>query len=324
MKRRTFSAAALGSLLSFTTGLHAQGKWPNRPVRLVVPFAPGGGVDIAARVIAEKLKDSWGHAVFIDNRPGANTLIAAQAVLAAPRDGYTLLLTNVVTFYLPAVNAAAKIRPFEDFAPIGELNVDQLVLLTPASVGTNRLSQIVDMARQDPKSFSFGTYGYGTVAHLVLLELNKHRSLDLAHVPYRGTAPMIQAMLGGEVKLGVSNYATAKPFIESGKLRAVAVTGTSRSPFMPDVPTLTQAGVPGFDSPQWTGLFAPSGVPKGLLQQMAQDVTAVIHNESTVKRFAEMFTVPGTRVLDEFGKVVERDAKWQGDLSQTHGIKMSD
>ncbi|MES2631373.1 MAG: tripartite tricarboxylate transporter substrate binding protein [Pseudomonadota bacterium] len=323
LTRRQLSIALLAATGCLQSTAFAQTKWPDRPVRIVVPFAAGGGVDIAARLVADKLRERWNQSVVIDNKPGANTLIAATAVLGAPKDGYTLLMTNSNTFFLPAVNASVKMRPLEDFVPIAEVSVDQLVVVAPTSL-TGKLPQIIEMARKDPKAFPFGTYGYGTMAHLLLIEVNKGNGLDLAHVPYRGTAPMVQAMLAGDVKLGVSNYGTAKSFIEAGKLRPVAVFGQSRSPFMPDVPTLGESGVPGFEASQWIGLFAPAGTPKDLVQRMAQDVTAVLKNEATVKRLGEMFTVPGTRVMDDFGKLVERDARNQGGMSQAAGIKMGD
>lgn len=323
LNRRQASIALFATSSLLSVGTQAQPKWPDRTVRILVPFAAGGGVDIAARLVADKLRERWGQSVVIDNRPGANSLIAAQAVLAAPKDGYTLLMTNVNTFVLPAVNPNVKIRPLEDFMPIAEINVDQLVVVVPSSV-QGQLPQILAAAQKDPKSFAFGTYGYGTLAHLLLIEINKTRSLDLPHIPYRGTAPLVQSMLAGDVKLGVSNFGTAKPFLESGRLRAVAVYGASRSPFMPTVPTLAESGVAGFDGFQWIGLFAANGTSKNLVQRISGDVSAVLKDESLVMRLADMFTQPGTRVLDDFGKFVERDAGIQGRMSQAAGIRMGD
>lgn len=299
-----------------------QGKWPERPVRFIVPFAAGGGVDIASRVVADKLKDRWGQPVIIDNKPGANTLIAAQSVLSSPKDGYTLLVTNAATFYLPAVNPTVKMRPLEDFVSVAELNLEQLVLVASSNVPASKVSEIAALARANPKSYSFGTYGYGTVAHLVLLEINRSSQLEMTHVPFRGTAPVMQALLSGDIALGVSNYATAKPFIDSGKLKPIAVTGQTRSPFMPDVPTLGESGVSGFGWPQWIGVFAPTGTPQPIMERIAKDVAAVLQDRAVVNRLAEMFTLPGTRTLKDFAKVVEDNAKLQGGMSQRFGIQM--
>jgi len=323
--RRSFIAAALGGALLLTQGgAMAQTSWPERPVRFIVPFAPGGGVDIAARLIGEHLQKHWQQPVIIENRPGANTLIAAQAVQSAAKDGYTLLITNAPTFYLPAVNPSVTLRPLEEFVPIAELTVDQLVVIAPASLKANTLNDVLELAKKDPKSFAYGSYGYGTVAHLLLHEINTTRGLDLVHIPYRGTAPLIQAMLAGDVNLGVTNYGTAKPFIESGKLQPLAVMGTPRSPFMPDVPTLSEEGVTRFETYQWVGVFAPAGVPNELIQKISKDIQTVIHSEPVTKRLADFFTRPGTKHTDEFRALVERDAKVQGGMSQAAGIRMGD
>lgn len=324
LNRRQILGLVCAAAASTAAVASDQGAWPDKPVRFVVSFAAGGGVDLASRVVADKLKDRWGQPVVIDNKPGANTLIAAQTVLSAPRDGYTLLVTNVATFYLPAVNPNVKMRPLEEFVPVAELNAEQLVLVAPSNVPATKLPQIIELAKKDPKSYAVGSYGYGTLAHLVLLEMNRANQMELTHVPYRGTAPMMQALLSGDVKLGLSNYATAKSFIDAGKLKPIAVTGQARSPFMPDVPTLAESGVSGFDWPSWIGVFAPAGTPKEVVQRIAKDMAAVLKMNSTASRLGEMYTVPGTRILGDFAKVVERSAKAQGDMSQSFGIRMGE
>ncbi len=310
--------------LAFACASHAQADWPGRAVRLVVPFPAGGGIDIAARQIADRLRERWSQPVIVENRPGANSLLAVQAVLGAPRDGYTLLVTNPITFYLPDVSPTTKIRPLDEFVAVAQLSSEQLALVVTADAPAGGLAAALDAARADPKAWAFGSYGYGSLAHLLQVQLNASRGTTLAHVPYKGTAPLVQGMMSGEVRLGVSNFATVRPFLESGRLRALAVTGPVRSPFLREVPTLAEAGVPGFEMTQWAGLFAPAGTPAAVVERLGRDLAEVLKSDVLARRLAELYLLPGEAFGADFDRIVRRDAGRLGEMSRAASIRLGD
>lgn len=320
--------SAQGALLALIGGslvlpARAQGRsFPSQTVRVVVPFAPGGGADVPMRLLADKLREIWGTAIVLDNRPGANTMIATQAVLGAPHNGHSLLVTTSLTFQLPYLLQGLKVEPLKDLTPICPITMEQLVVLTPASSPVRSLQDAVAAARTDPRRIAFGSLGNGSTSNLVQAEISRQLGVELIHVPYRGSAPVVQAMLGGEIGLTLVNYGTAKPHIASGKLRPIAVSGARRSPFLPDVPTLGESGVTGFESPAWIGMFAPAGVAAPVIQQLSEDVRAALRSPDIVQRYADFGQIAPQMAPDEFRALVTSDVEKSGRMIRAAGIKL--
>jgi len=274
------------------------------------------------RLLADKLREIWATPVVLDNRPGANTVIATQAVLNAPHNGHTLLVTTSVTFQLPYLIQGLKIDPSKDLTPVCPITMEQLVVLTQATSPIRSLEDAVSAARTDPQRFAFGSLGNRSTSNLAQAEISRQLGAHLIHVPYRGSAPVVQAMLGGEIGLTLVNYGTAKPHIASGKLRPIAVTGARRSPFMPDVPTLGESGVTGFESSAWIGIFAPAGVAPPVIQQVSEDVRAALRSQDIVQRYADFGQIAPQMTPEEFRTLVASDMEKSAKMIRAAGIKL--
>lgn len=322
--RRAVNAMILGMLGGASAvPAHSQERsFPKHAVKFVVPFAPGGGADVPMRLLAERLRNTWGVPVVVENRQGANTMIAAQAALSAPRDGHTLLVTTSLTFQLPYLLEKMQLNPAADLLPISPITQEQLVVLTPASGTIRSLTEVVTAARAEPKLSAFGSLGHGSTSNLVQAEISRQLRVDLIHVPYRGSAPVVQAMLGGEIGLTLVNYGTAKPHIASGKLRPIAVTGSRRSSFLPDVPTLSESGVTGFESPAWIGMFAPAGVAAPVIQQISEDVRAALRAPEIAQRYTEFGQVAPQMSVDEFRALVTSEVEKSARIIRQAGIRL--
>lgn len=322
--RRAVNAMMLGMLAGAANGpaCAQERSFPKSAVRIVVPFPPGGGADVPMRLLAEQLRSIWGHSVVVDNRPGANTMIAAQAALNAPRDGHTLLVTTSLTFQLPYLLQKMPLNPAADLTPISPITSEQLVVLVSANSPVRHLKDAVLAARAEPQRYAFGSLGNGSTSNLVQAEISRQLRVDLIHVPYSGSAPVVQAMLGGEIGLALVNYGTARPHMASGKLRPIAVTGARRSFFLPDVPTLNESGVAGFDSPAWIGMFAPAGVPAPVIQQISEDVRAALRTPSLVQRYADFGQMAPQMTVDEFRALVSSDVEKSAQIIRQAGIRL--
>jgi tripartite-type tricarboxylate transporter receptor subunit TctC len=324
MNRRSAHSALLALLSEALMGpARAQGRaFPHQTVKVIVPFAPGGGADVPMRLLADRLREIWGTAIVLDNRPGANTMIAAQAALGAPRNGHTLLVTTSLTFQLPYLLQGLKLDPSKELTPICPITMEQLVVLTPEASPIRSLKDAVSVARTDPRRIAFGSLGNGSTSNLVQAEMSRQLGVELIHVPYRGSAPVVQAMLGGEIGLALVNYGTAKPHIAAGKLRPIAVTGARRSPFLPDVPTLSESGVVGFESSAWIGMFAPAGVPAPVIQQVSEDVRSALRSPDIIQRYADFGQIAAQMKPDEFRALVDSDVEKSGKMIRAAGIKL--
>jgi len=325
-RREIIRGAAAAGLLSgaaFGPLAHAQDTWPRGPVRFVVPFAPGGGADIASRLMAEQLRSAWGGvATIVDNKPGANTIIAAEALLNAPRDGSTFLATISLTTQLPYLMQKVSFNPETDLVPVAAITTEQLVLVTNPGVGVKTFPELIDAARQQPGKFVFGSYGVGSNSHLVLVEINKASGAEVVHVPYKGAAPAVQAVLSGEVALALSNLGTVKQHIAAGRLIPLAVTGDKRYRFVPDVPTLAELGVKGFEVPAWIGVFAAKGVPTAIIDKLGRDIQAAVRSPELVAKLNDFGQEPGRMTTGEFQALVKRDSENAGRMIRAAGVKL--
>ncbi|GAA5232610.1 tripartite tricarboxylate transporter substrate binding protein [Verticiella sediminum] len=330
MHRRDFIRGTLAAGLFCSAGIerlaHArEAAWPSHPVRFVVPFAPGGGADIATRLMTEQLRAAWGGVTaIVDNKPGANTILAANAVLNAPRDGSTFLATISLTTQLPYLLPQEKVPfdPSSDFVPVAAITTEQLVLVTNPGSGVKSFGELVEAARKQPGKFAFGSYGIGSNSHLVLVEINKAAGVEMIHVPYKGTAPAVQAALSGEVAIALSNLGTVRQYIEAGRLVPLAVTGDKRYRFVPDVPTLAEVGVPGFETPAWIGVFAAKGVPTPIIEKLGSDIQAAVQTPELVAKLNDFGQEAGRMTTPEFQALVKRDSENAGRMIGAAGVHL--
>ena len=308
------------ALLSAATSLFAQ-NYPARPIRLVVPFPPGGGADNVARPVAQKLSDALGQQVVVDNRGGASAIIGAAIVANSKPDGYTLLL-NALTH---AVNPALHKLPFDtnkDFTPVGMVVVNPLLLVVHPSLPVKTVSDVISLAKGRPREITFASGGgTGTSGHLAG-ELFKYlANIDIVHVPYKGGGPALVDLISGQVHLYFGNISSGLPHVRSGKLKAIAVSSAKRSRSAPEFPTVAESGLPSFEVYDWNALFAPAGTPSRIVAQLNTELQKILHAPEMQERFFQMGveTAPGTsQQLSDF--VRSEIAKW-GKVVGDVGIK---
>jgi tripartite-type tricarboxylate transporter receptor subunit TctC len=269
--------ALTGALLAAPAIARAQGAWPQRPVRLIVPFPAGGGLDVLARALGERLSPGWGQPVVIENRPGGATIPGSDAVSKAPADGHTLLFTadNAITSN-PFLHRSMPFDPMRDLAPVTLLvEVHQMVVVHPG-LGVRDMAGLVAAARARPGALNYGSYGPGSQPHLSFEALKARSGVDIVHVVYRGVGPAVLATVANEVQMTLSGIASAREHMAAGTLRALAVGRGERFAQLPDVPTLAEAGFGEIDPRTWFGMFAPSGTPAAVIARIQRDVAAAL------------------------------------------------
>ncbi len=291
-------------------------SYPNKPIRVIVPFVAGGAVDVLARLTAAKMSESIGQPIIIENRPGSGGNVAADAVAKSPPDGYTILQNTNGQAISPAIYRSLPFDPVKDFIPVTQLVGSQLLLVASPSLEAKTTRELIALAKAKPGTLNYGMTGVGNPLHLTMEMFMHAAGIKFQAIPYRGDAPLNTALIAGEVHLAVVPFATAKPNIEAGKLRALAITGAKRSPAMPDVPTVAESALPGFESTSWQGWFVPAHTPRDIVLRIqreaakalnAPDVRARLEataNEvvgSTPEEFAARFKAD----LEKFAKVVK-------------------
>jgi tripartite-type tricarboxylate transporter receptor subunit TctC len=300
-------------LLAACTQVAMAQAWPSRPVRLIVPFPPGGGTDIIARPIAQKLSEKWGQPVVIDNRGGAGGNLGTKAAADAPPDGYTLILGVLGTH---AVNQSLYANPgfdsTKDFAAITLVANTPNILVVHPSVPANSVAELIALAKQKPGALNYVSPGNGTPSHLATEIFKSMAGIDMTHVPYKGSGPAMADMLAGQTQVWIANAPVVLPHIKAGKLRALATTSATRPAMAADIPTLAEAGLKGYEADTWYGLFAPAKTPKPVLDKIHADVVAVLRSQE----IRETFAAQGAEVVgnssEEFTRKLADDvAKWK-------------
>jgi tripartite-type tricarboxylate transporter receptor subunit TctC len=272
---RPLMLAALACALS-ASALAPAADYPNRPIRLVLPFPPGGGSDALARILAPRLAEAMGQQWVVDNRAGAGGNIAAEIVARAAPDGYTALLTlNSVLTMNPALYPTMRVNPMTDLQPITQLSLGQYLVVLHPSVPASSAKELLDLARAKPGTLRYASAGVGSNPHLAGELLKSMAGIDITHVPYKGAGPSTVAILGGEVHIAFASVAASMPHVRSGKLRGIAVTGMKRSSVAPELPTLHEAGVKGYDVISWHALLVPAKTPMPIVNQLDQTVRKV-------------------------------------------------
>jgi tripartite-type tricarboxylate transporter receptor subunit TctC len=303
---------AIAVLLMLGVSFRAQAAdFPDHPVRFIVPFAPGGGVDIIARLVTPKLSEMWGQPVIVENKPGASGAVASEYVLQQPADGYTIMVGVAGSHAIAKLlNPNLGFDPMKDFAGITLMSESPLICLVAPSSPFHTMKELADHAKTVP--VPFGSPGVGSQMHLIGEMFNLLYGTQFQHVAYRGVAPAMTDLIGGHIPMAIGEMGSSKPFVTSGQLRALAVTGTKRNPSVPDVPTLTEAGYPSFDVNSWFALFVPVATPRPVIDKIAADVTTVVRSPEISKRLAEDGWLAGGGTPEEFAKLWTRTAEQLG------------
>ena len=259
--------------------------WPAKPVRIVVAYPPGGGIDVMARQIADKLTPLWGQPVVVENKPGANTIVATDAVAKSAADGHTLLMTTDATFSInPHLYAKLPYDAKRDFTPVTMLVLLQQLLVAHPSLPANTLQELISLAKQKPGSINYASYGSGSQPHLAGEMLKSKAGIDLVHVPYKGISLAVPAVVAGEVQLTFAGIATSMPQLKAGRIKALATGGAARSPLLPLVPTFAELGYPEVETHAWFGLFVPAGSPPQAVTRIHQDSRKVLEEPDFKQR----------------------------------------
>jgi len=317
-------AAALFCIL---LGTSAQAQdYPTKPVRILVPYGPGGATDIIARIVAQRLGESLGQSFVVENRPGANGNLALEAAAKAPADGYTLLVGNVST---NAINEniykeSLTIRPSRDLAGIAKLVEIPHIVVASAKLPANNIAELIALAKKEPGRINYASVGLGSYPHLDMERFMKAAGVEFVHVPYKGGAGQaIPAMVAGEVQLAFFNMASLLPHIKSGRLKALAAIPTERLPELPQVPTLAEQGFPGIGTNAWQGMFAPAATPKAVIDRLHGAVLAILTKPETKQGLAkQMMTVEVSKSPQEFSEEVRRETQAWGDFLRDAHIKI--
>jgi len=300
-------AAALLALAGVAV---AQGAYPGRPVTLVVPFPPGGGTDTGARIVAQKLGAKWGQTVIVENKGGAAGMIGADMVAKAKPDGYTLLMGNIGT---QAINPGLyKKMPYDAataFVPITLVAELPLAMMVNPAVPAKTAREFIALAKREPGKLSYSSSGAGGAPHLAAEMFKEATATFIVHVPYRGGGPAIGDLIAGHVQLSFMTVLEASGHIKAGKLRALAVTGSQRVPALPEVPTLAEAALPGFNSISWIGVLAPAGTPKEIVDKVASDVREVLASDDVKLKLIELGAVPAGTTPAQFQALIASDRK---------------
>ena len=290
----------------------AAATFPDHPVRIVVPFPAGGSNDVVARFLGMKLYEVWGQQVIIDNRPGAGGNIGAEMVARSAPDGYTLLLTAPGPL---AVNQSLyphlPFDPMVDFAPVALVASVQIVLAVNPEVKATNVRELIALAKHSPGKINFGSSGYGSTNHLAGELFKKLAGIDIVHVPYRGAAPAMNDLVAGQIPMLFDNMPAIQPQALAGAIRPLAVAGASRSPLFPQLPTMVEAGVPGFEASSWFGLVAPAKIPPDVMKTLTDAVMKVLRDPDLAKKLADVGAEPGSLSGGEFGAYLHSEAdKW--------------
>jgi tripartite-type tricarboxylate transporter receptor subunit TctC len=317
----TIVVAASVALISAPTA-QAQ-AFPNKPVRLVIPFPPGGPLDAVGRIVAQKLTEAWGQNVVVDNRPGAGGNIGADLVAKSAPDGYTVVMGALSTHAVnPSLFPKMPYDAIKDFAPISLVAITPNVLVVNPVLPVATAKDFIAYAKANPGKLAFGSGSNGSAGHLAGELFKAETGADMLHVPFKGAAPAMQALLAGDTQLMFDNLASAAPQVKAGKLKALAVTTAQRSKLAPDLPTLAEAGLPGFDITTWFGLLAPAGTPPEVIARWNAEVTRVLNAPDVRERLLALGAEPAPGSAQEFAQFIGREMTKYARIVKLSGAKV--
>jgi tripartite-type tricarboxylate transporter receptor subunit TctC len=316
------SIAAIAALLIAATG-PASAQYPDRPIQIVVPYTPGGTVDLLARSLGHRLTAAWGQPVVILNRPGAGGSLGADQVAKAAPDGYTVLLaTNSPLTTNLALYSSLNYDPIRDFEPVIVAGENSLVLAANPKLPVKSLAELIALAKSKPGELMASTSGNGSTAHLSLAAFNKQAGVSITHVPYRGGMPSLTGAIAGEVQLVFSDIVPAAPFVRDNRLTALAMTGLRRASVAPEIPTLDELGLRGFNITAWVGMVAPKGTPKEIVQKLNAEVTRTLKDPDFARQIATMGIDPLGNTPEEFAAFLSKEIPRWKQIAQEAGAKV--
>ncbi|NYT84589.1 Bug family tripartite tricarboxylate transporter substrate binding protein [Pollutimonas harenae] len=301
----------------------AYAAFPEKPVHLVVPLAPGGTTDIVSRLLAEKMQQALGQPIVIENRAGAGGTIASNYVANATPDGYTILMGTVGTMAVaPAMYGSLPYDPATAFESISMVNTGQFVLVVNPEVKAKTLPELIALARENPGKINYGSAGNGSTLHLGMEMLKQRADIDMVHVPYKGSGPLVSALVGGEVQVGIPDIPSALSFIEAGRLRPLAVTGAERASFAPNIPTIAEEGFKDFNVSVWLGLLAPKGTPQAVIDKLNAAVHTALSDEALRQKLSELDSQPKPSSPDEFTAFAKSEREKWKQIVDTAGARI--
>jgi tripartite-type tricarboxylate transporter receptor subunit TctC len=313
--------AAIALLALGASGALAQ-SYPSRPLRIVVPFAAGAGVlDIMARLVGQHLGAALGQQVVIDNRPGAGGIVGAEVVARAEPDGYTLLMGNTALMVSPYLYARLSFDPLADFVPVTMVNAAPLLLVVNPSVPVHSVQELIAYAKAHPGQLNYGSGGVGSTPYLATELLKSMTGIDVVHVPYKGGAPALADLMAGQLTFMIENVPGTLPLVKSGKLRALAITSAQRSPLVPDLPTMAEAGVTDYEMVGWNGIFVAKGTPTDIVARLSATLEKVLALPDVKEQITSLGAEPGGSTPQAFAKFVSAESERWGRIIREKGIR---
>lgn len=310
--RRAFLAAIAATVASLPLAAVAQ-DYPTKPIKLVLPFPPGGVTDSLARTLADKLQPRLGQPVVVENKPGAGTMLASETVARAPADGYTLLMAASTLGVAPSIFPKVPYDPIKSFEPVTLAAAVVHQLVVGPDLPVKNVAELIDYLKKHPGKVSYASTGNGTSTHLEGELFKFMAKVHMVHIPYRGSGPALTDMVGGHVQLMFDAVGSSQPLVKSGKLRALAVTTEKRSPSMPDLPTVAESGLPGFDAMPWLGILAPAGTPRPIVDRLHREITAILADDELRQSLASKGLDVVGNTPAKFASFLKRDIdKWAG------------
>lgn len=322
-KRSLVIAAFIVAACTFATGhpSFAQG-YPDRPIRMVIPYTPGGSIDSVGRLVANQLQQQLGQPIVIENTPGASGLLGSLNVKKAKADGYTLLFNASSQTYLPLVVSKKTYDAERDFTPIGQIGYVPLIVAVNNDVPAKSMAEFIRLAKAEPGKYTWATSGLGTTSHLSEEMVNRALGLQMQIVPYKGAVPQLTDVVGGHVSAAISPMPGVTPFVQGGRLRPLAVTSKTRIASLPDVPTLSESGMPGFELMSWYGIWGPAGMPKDVTQRLNAEIRKAVQVASMKAKFDELSFVPTQSTPEEFRQLIKQDLAKIGKAVKDAGIRI--
>jgi tripartite-type tricarboxylate transporter receptor subunit TctC len=305
-------AQSLFAILACLTALPAGAQaYPTKSVHIIVPFAAGGPADIYARFVGQKLQEAFGQAFVVENRPGGGSVIGTEAAAKSPADGHTLLMMSNTHTVNESLIAKKPFELLRDFAPVSPVNYSDLVLVVHPSVPANSLKELLALAKSKPGGLNYASSGPGTPYHMAGELFKAMAGVDIVHVPYKGSSGARTDILGGQVQMMFDAITTMAPNVRAGKLKAFGTTGQARSPVLPEVPTVSEAGVTGYEAVIWLGIMAPAATPKPVLERLNAEIRKIVNSAEVKDAWARQGAAPMSMTTDEFGRYMREDiAKW--------------
>ena len=318
--RICLTIALLGTLAA--AAAQAQTGYPDRPIRIIVPLAPGGGSDYTARYIGLRLADRVHQSVVVDNRPAASGIVGTEMVAKAVPDGYTLLLAYSTHAQSAQLFTTLPYDPIKDFAPVTEVIATPLTMLIHPSVPAATVKEVIAYAKANPGKMNYGSSGPGSSPHLAAELFNSMAGIKMTHVPYKGVSQYITAQIGGEIQFSFSNMFTTMPHWKAGRLKLIATGGPKRMEAMPDLPTIDESGVPGFEALTWYGFMAPAKTPRAVIDKLQKEIAAIVNTPDVRQTFVSQGNEPLANTPDQFAKVIRADADKWGAIGKRLGVKL--